>query len=111
MGTDAKEDYYALLGLDAHADATEVRRSWRRLALKWHPDRAGPDATATFQRISAAYTVLSDPVARAAYDRRHPSAARSSSTGPKSPRRPAPAVMLSRLCGSLNGLLARRIAR
>jgi DnaJ-class molecular chaperone len=38
----------ALLGIDAEADRAELRRAWRRLALRWHPDRAGPGATATF---------------------------------------------------------------
>ena len=57
MGTDPSDDYYALLGIDAAAGAAELRRAWRRLALRWHLDRAGPGATATFQTISLAYTV------------------------------------------------------
>jgi curved DNA-binding protein CbpA len=65
------DDYYELLGVDSAITATELRRAWRRLALRWHPDRAGPEATATFQKLAAAYAVLSDPVARAAYDRAH----------------------------------------
>jgi len=96
-----------------------VRRVWRRLALQCHPDRAGPDATATFQKISAAYAVLSDPVARAAYDRRrgapaNRSAARNDdakSAPPVTRRRRAPAVMLSRLSGSLRALLTCGVAR
>ncbi len=64
------DDYYALLGVEADADPAVLRRAWRRLALEWHPDRAGPDATETFRRIGTAYAVLSDPLARAAYDRR-----------------------------------------
>src|SRR5438132_7394383 len=94
MGAVPPDDYYALLGIDADADAAKLRRAWRRLALRWHPDRAGPGATATFQTISMAYTVLSDPVARAAYDRRR-----------------APGVMLSRLTGPLDALLACGVAR
>ena len=113
------EDCYALLGIDADASAVELRRAWRRLALRWHPDRAGPGATATFQAISAAYAVLSDPVVRAAYDRQRGtparrSAARSgeaSSAAPAGRRRQAPGVMLSRLTGSLNALLAQGVAR
>ena len=54
----------------------ELRRAWRRLALQWHPDRAGEGATATFQKIQAAYAVLSDPISRAAYDRRQRRVAR-----------------------------------
>jgi DnaJ-class molecular chaperone len=114
MGSDAPDDYYALLGIDADADAAKLRRAWRRLALRWHPDRAGPGATATFQKISVAYTVLSNPVARAAYDRQCGPAARSSrvrsagatSAAPATARRRAPGVMLSRLSGPLNALLA-----
>src|SRR3954471_9293709 len=64
------DDYYALLGVEANADDDALRRAWRQLAARWHPDRAGAAATATFQQLSAAYTVLSDPAARAAYDRR-----------------------------------------
>jgi len=119
MGTYASDDYYALLGVGAEADRAELRRAWRRLALRWHPDRAGPDATATFQKMQAAYAALSDPVARAAYDRRrgaseHRSAARAAdavSAPPATARRRAPGVMLSRLSGPLNALIACGVAR
>lgn len=110
------EDHYAVLGVDAGADDETLRTAWRRLAAQWHPDRAGEVATATFQRLSAAYAVLSDPVTRAAYDRRrrsqNPTPASASAPRPTSPPRPsAPATMLSRLCGNLNSLLARGAAR
>jgi DnaJ-class molecular chaperone len=121
------DDYYALLGITADADGAAVRRAWRRLALRWHPDHAGDAATVTFQRISAAFTVLSDPVARAAYDRRRGISARSASRSPGAPTAPrpapapspeprapirrAPAVMLQRVCGPLTSLLACGIAR
>jgi DnaJ-class molecular chaperone len=119
MGTDASDDYYALLGIDADADDAVLRRAWRKLALRWHPDRAGPGTTALFQKFSEAYTVLSDPIARAAYDRRRGTGARGSevrpgakTSAPPAPvRRRAPGVMLSRLSGSLNGLLACGVAR
>ena len=116
MPSAAVEDYYALLGVAAGADEAELRRAWRQLASQYHPDRAGASATAMFQRLAAAYAVLSDPLARAAYDRRRPRADRSpspraasaerstSTSGPA--YRPAPAVMLSRLCAHLNTLLA-----
>src|SRR4051794_18149073 len=113
MEGSSSDDHYALLGLRAEADPAELRRAWRRLALRWHPDRAGPGATAMFQRILAAYTVLSDPIARAAYDRRTARArspgVRSSSpaTAPAAARPGvAPGVMLRRLSGQLNALLA-----
>jgi hypothetical protein len=99
MATVLTDDYYALLGVNANADGAALLAAWRRLALQWHPDRAGRDATATFQKILAAYTVLSDPIARAAYDR-----GRDSSVPPT--RRSAPAVMLGRMSGPLNSLLA-----
>jgi molecular chaperone DnaJ len=116
MGGDSPDDYYSLLGVEENAGAAQLRRVWRRLALRWHPDRAGPEATLTFQKISAAYAVLSDPVARAEYDRRRGGrTAGSASAGspPKAspPRRRAPGVMLSRLSGPLNALLTCGIAR
>lgn len=96
------DDYYTLLGIASTADAAELRRAWRRLAVRWHPDRAGYAATATFQEILAAYTVLSDPTKRAAYDRVRSGAV----TG-----RRAPSVMLRRVSGSLKALLACGIAQ
>ena len=110
MGTDIFDDYYALLGIDDQADAAQLRRAWRRLALRWHPDRAGPGSTAIFQRISAAYTVLSNPAARAVYDRRRGAAPRNSAA-PTAARRRAPGVMLRRLSGPLNALFACGVAR
>jgi DnaJ-class molecular chaperone len=130
MATLPVDDYYALLGVDAAADEEQLRVAWRRLAARWHPDRAGVEATTTFQRLSAAYTVLCDPVARAAYDRRRgttgggsavrpgaSAAAKSTATANVSakasaPVRPAaPGVMLSRLTGQLSLLLSRGAAR
>ena len=62
------DDHYAVLGVARTATAGEVRRAFRTLALRHHPDRAGAASTVVFQRISAAYQVLSDPAARATYD-------------------------------------------
>ncbi len=69
-----------------------------------------------FQKLSAAYEVLSDRVARAAYDRRRGRAARGTRGGtdaapPATPRRRAPGIMLARLCGSLNVLVSCGVAR
>jgi molecular chaperone DnaJ len=61
-------DHYAILGVAVAAGAAEIRRAYRRLALRFHPDRAGPEATAQFQQISEAYRILSDAQARAYYD-------------------------------------------
>jgi hypothetical protein len=97
------DDYYGLLGVDAGASAAEVRRAWRRLALRWHPDRAGPSTKFIFQTIQAAYTVLADPDARAVYDLR--------AGVPLQSARRAPSVMLHRLSGPLGGLVAGGVAR
>jgi DnaJ-class molecular chaperone len=70
------EDYYAILGVAPGVGAGELRRAYRLLALRFHPDRAGEGATVQFQRISEAYTVLSDPTSRAAYDGLRETAAR-----------------------------------
>jgi DnaJ-class molecular chaperone len=63
-----KDNHYAVLGVGPNVGAAEIRRAYRRLALRHHPDRAGDGATATFQRIAEAYRVLSDPAARSRYD-------------------------------------------
>jgi curved DNA-binding protein CbpA len=67
----ADRDYYAVLGLGSQATEEEVRRTYRRLALKWHPDRnsGNPRAEERFKEISEAYAILIDPTKRAAYDR------------------------------------------
>jgi curved DNA-binding protein CbpA len=52
------DDHYAVLGLTSTVGVAEIRRAYRLLALRHHPDRAGIDATATFQRIAEAYRVL-----------------------------------------------------
>jgi curved DNA-binding protein CbpA len=98
------DDYYTLLGVAPTAGVGELRRAWRQLALRWHPDRAGTSTTAVFQKLQAAYAVLSDPYSRAAYDRRH-------HHGATVLRAKTPAAMLRRVCGNINGLLACGIAR
>src|SRR5947209_4325473 len=68
----AKRDYYEVLGVPRDADAATLKRSYRELALKFHPDQNpnNPDAEAHFKEVSEAYTVLSEPDQRARYDRR-----------------------------------------
>jgi len=62
-------DYYAVLGLAPGASDEEIRRTYRRLALQWHPDRNRGDARAEerFKEISEAYAVLMDPAKREAW--------------------------------------------
>lgn len=65
----AKRDYYEVLGVPRDADRAAIRNSFRKLALKYHPDRnKSPDATEKFKEIAEAYAVLYDPKKRAEYD-------------------------------------------
>jgi curved DNA-binding protein CbpA len=65
------KDYYAALGLAPEATEEEIRKSYRRLALQWHPDRNAGNTSAAerFKGISEAYAVLVDPAKRREYDR------------------------------------------
>ena len=65
-----KTDYYELLSVPRSASQEEIKKAFRRQALKYHPDRnKSPNAEAKFKEINEAYEVLSDPDKRAAYDR------------------------------------------
>lgn len=67
----AKRDYYEVLGLSKGADGDEVKKAYRKLAMKYHPDRNPGDKEAEdkFKEIAEAYEVLSDDQKKAAYDR------------------------------------------
>src|SRR5438067_10490284 len=65
-----KRDYYEVLGVGKNATAEEIKRSYRSLARKYHPDVNREDgAESTFKEINEAYEILSDDQKRAAYDR------------------------------------------
>ncbi len=64
-----KRDYYEVLGVDRAASRDAIKQAYRRLALRYHPDRnAASDAAAKFREIAEAYAVLSDDAKRREYD-------------------------------------------
>jgi len=66
----ARPDYYKVLGVDKKASAEDIKKAYRRLARKYHPDtNDDTGAEDRFKQISEAYDVLSDPEKRKAYDR------------------------------------------
>jgi molecular chaperone DnaJ len=67
----AKQDYYAILGVQRGASADDMKKAYRKLAMQYHPDRNPGDAKAEqkFKELNEAYDVLKDDQKRAAYDR------------------------------------------
>lgn len=67
---DTKRDYYEVLGVDKNADEATIKKAYRELAKKYHPDMnpGNKDAEAKFKEASEAYAVLSDPEKRRQYD-------------------------------------------
>ena len=94
-------DYYAALGVERGASQEEIKKAYRRLAQKYHPDVSKePEAEERFKQIAEAYATLKDPEKRAAYDALgHATAGRgipsASGVGPPACRR-RPAVLLRR---------------
>lgn len=79
----SKRDYYEVLGVSKSADAAELKKSYRRLAMKFHPDRNPDDESAEekFKEIKEAHDILSDEQKRAAYDQYGHSAVDGSAPG------------------------------
>jgi curved DNA-binding protein len=64
------EDYYKILGIDKKASVAQIKKAYRKLALKYHPDKTEGDKAMEikFKKISEAYAVLSDPEKKNQYD-------------------------------------------
>jgi molecular chaperone DnaJ len=64
----SKRDYYQVLGIDRDADEEDIKRAYRKLAVKYHPDKNPGDHAAEerFKELGEAYEALSDPQKRAA---------------------------------------------
>jgi hypothetical protein len=63
------EDYYKILGVDKDASDSQIKKAYREIAKKWHPDvNSSPEATQVFQKINNAYSVLGSPERKTLYD-------------------------------------------
>lgn len=69
-----KKDYFAVLGLERNATDEEIKKAYKKMAIKWHPDKHSQDdksrkiAETKFKEIAEAYSVLSDPKKRQRYE-------------------------------------------
>ena len=66
----SKRDYYEILGLNRDASGDEIKKAFKKLAMKFHPDRNpdNPKAEESFKEVKEAYEILSDPQKKSAYD-------------------------------------------
>ena len=72
MESKERRDYYEVLGVEKTATPDEIKRSYRKLAIRWHPDKNlnnKEEAEERFKEISVAYTILSDETKRSNYDK------------------------------------------
>src|SRR5699024_2211456 len=67
----SKRDYYEILGVSKNATADEIKKAYRKVAIKFHPDKNPDDPTAEdkFKEAAEAYEILSNPEKRQRYDR------------------------------------------
>ena len=67
----AKEDFYALLGVDKNVSAEDLKKAYRKKAIQYHPDKnaGNKEAEEMFKKVAEAYEILQDPDKKAAYDR------------------------------------------
>lgn len=71
MSTSKKRDYYEVMGLTKNATLEDIKKAYKKLAIKWHPDKNPnnkEEATQRFREIAEAYEVLTDETKRKAYD-------------------------------------------
>lgn len=82
-----KQDYYAVLNVASSASLAEIKKAYRKLAMKYHPDRNQGDKAAEekFKQIKAAYEALSDPKKRALYDQLGPDGFNAATMGGANP--------------------------
>lgn len=99
----ARRDYYNVLGVKKTASQDEIKRAFRTLAMKYHPDRNPDDVEADrrFREVAEAYEVLGDPESRAKYDRMGPFF--KPNGGP-----PTPEELQEFVSDALNGLFGRK---
>ena len=66
----SKRDYYEVLGVSRNASAQELKKAFKKLAMKYHPDRNPDDQSAAekFKEAAEAYEILSDPEKKSTYD-------------------------------------------
>ncbi|MCP4377040.1 MAG: DnaJ domain-containing protein, partial [bacterium] len=91
----SKKDYYSILGVDRSASTEDIKRAYRKLVKRFHPDmNPDPDAARRFREIDEAHDVLIDPAARETYDLHNPARPASPQTAqPSAARDDAPQTM------------------